>query len=392
MGIYQGCSGPSAQLRHVLELHEMSSTASKIVCETETQCLAPIELELLSERPFVSIITSNYNYADFLPDAAESVLAQTYSDFEWIICDDGSTDRSLHIMQDLARRDSRIRIIAKRNGGQASGFNRAFASSSGELIFLLDSDDIYCPTKLETMIQAHRLKHGAGLGLHRVQWVNHARKHRGVWPSATRMPSGWHGESMLANGGVVPYMPPTSGLSLHRSVAKRIFPLPETPKLPYADQIVTRFAPLLTGVMRRQEILAEYRVHGSNAFIRKGTNADSILWEITLCRNLWAAQQEFLRTLGQGAADRLQPVEASGYLIYLGYLYARLSGADDQHIRYEQFIAQMENGNAIMNCFWKASLYLPAPLFADMVSFVSRPGTLKQIAAWLRRHDEHQSG
>jgi glycosyltransferase involved in cell wall biosynthesis len=334
----------------------------------------------------VSIITSNYNYADFLPDAAESVLAQTYSEYEWVICDDGSTDRSLQVMQDLARRDSRIRIMEKKNGGQASGFNSAVAASSGELVFFLDSDDLYYPTKIETMVQGHQSERCAGLGVHRLQWVNHARKRQGACPSSAKMPSGWHGESMLSNGGILPYLPPTSGLSLHWTVARRIFPLPETRTLPYGDQFITRLAPLLTNVVRREEILAEYRVHGNNLFIRKGTNADSILREILLCRNYWAAQEEFLRTLGQGAANRLQPVEVNPYLIYLRYLAARFTSADDQRLRYEEFIAQLESGSAMMNCFWKSSLYLPAPLFAAAVSFISTPSPLKQLAAWLRRH------
>lgn len=362
----------------------MSSRVCTVPNDVEPIHLAPMELAPLSDRPFVSIITSNYNYASFLPDAAESLLAQTYSEFEWIVCDDGSTDRSLEILDGLAKRDSRIRVIAKANGGQASGFNRAFESSSGELIFFLDSDDAFYRTKLETMIEAHQSEPQAGLGLHRVQWVNQVRKRQGVWPSAANMPSGWHGELMLSNGGVLPYMPPTSGLSLHRTVAERLFPLPETPKLPYADQIVTRLAPFLTNVVRRREILAEYRVHGNNAFIRKGTSADSILWEIILCGNLWAAQRDFLRALKPGAEERLQTVEVSPYLIYLRYLYARLAGADDQRLRYEEYMGQMNNGNFIMNTFWRASLYLPAGLFADIVSFLSRPSTLKQLAAWLR--------
>src|ERR1700739_1253060 len=134
----------------------MSSTACNVPIDTASRPLAPIELEPLSERPLVSIITSNYNYANFLPDAAESVLAQTYSEFEWIICDDGSTDRSLQVMQDLAKRDSRIRLMMQKNVGQASGFNSALRVSSGELIFLLDSDDVYYPTKVERMVQAHQ--------------------------------------------------------------------------------------------------------------------------------------------------------------------------------------------------------------------------------------------
>ena len=222
----------------------MSRNVSKKPIEIVSRRLIPIPLASLSERPHVSILTSNYNYAGFLPEAADSVLGQTYSNFEWIICDDGSTDRSLDVLQSLRDRDSRIRILSKRNGGQASGLNTAFSNSSGELIFLLDSDDIYHRSKLEVMVSSHLSEPTAGFGLHRVQWVSNTRARQGVWPPAAKIPAGWFGESMLSTGGVLPYMPPTSALSLHRSVAERIFPLPETPELTgVADQVITRLSP-----------------------------------------------------------------------------------------------------------------------------------------------------
>ncbi len=91
---------------------------------------------------------------------------------------------------------------------------------------------------------------------------------------------------MLLDGGVVGYMPPTSGLSLHRGVAGRIFPLPESyPLTATADQVITRLAPLLTSVVRRQDVLTEYRLHGANSYERSKITAESILREITFVEN-----------------------------------------------------------------------------------------------------------
>ncbi len=94
--------------------------------------LAPIPLKTLPERPKVAVLVSNYNYAEYIRQAIESVLAQTYKNFELIICDDGSTDNSKEIIAGYCLHDSRISLIAKENGGQASGFNAAFAASTGE--------------------------------------------------------------------------------------------------------------------------------------------------------------------------------------------------------------------------------------------------------------------
>ncbi len=363
----------------------MRGINSKTPFEIVSHRLTPIPLTTLSERPLVSILTSNYNYADFLSEAADSVLAQTYPNFEWIICDDGSTDRSLDVLQVLSGNDSRIRVLSKRNGGQASGLNTAFSNSSGELIFFLDSDDVYHPSKLEVMVYAHQSQPSTGFGLHRVQWVSNTRVRHGVWPPAAKIPNGWFGESMLSTGGVLPFMPPTSALSLHRSVAERIFTLPETPELTgVADQVITRLAPLLTPVLRRPEILAEYRVHGNNAYIRTKTDADSISREITTCHNLWSAQKDFLETLGPGVASRFKALESNSYLIYLRYLFSRLSRSADQRLRHERFIAQLDAGRPIMNFFWRCSIYFPVSLFGAAVTFLSRPSLLKQLAARLR--------
>ena len=105
--------------------------------------LRPIELRPCSTDPLVSILVSNYNYARYIGDALQSALGQTYANIELIVCDDGSTDDSVQVIEQYERKDARLRFIRKANGGQGSGFNAAFAASRGEIIALLDSDDLF---------------------------------------------------------------------------------------------------------------------------------------------------------------------------------------------------------------------------------------------------------
>ncbi len=105
----------------------------------------------------VSVILNNYNYAHFLDSAIESVLKQTYGNFELIVVDDGSSDNSREIINYYVSKDSRIIPILKKNEGQASALNIGFKKSKGEIISFLDSDDIYAPNKLEEIVKYHSL-------------------------------------------------------------------------------------------------------------------------------------------------------------------------------------------------------------------------------------------
>ncbi len=71
---------------------------------------------------------------------------------ELIICDDGSTDESARVIEQYQRKDPRVRMIRKANGGQASGLNAAFAASRGAILSLLDSDDLFLPHKIERIV------------------------------------------------------------------------------------------------------------------------------------------------------------------------------------------------------------------------------------------------
>src|SRR2546430_12070413 len=120
-------------------------------------------------RPLVSILINNYNYGRFLREAIDSALRQTYTNTEVIVVDDGSTDDSRPI---IAGYGSRIVPVLKENGGQASAFNAGFAVSKGELVCLLDSDDVWITEKVERVVQAALSRPTAVLIYHRVQPVS----------------------------------------------------------------------------------------------------------------------------------------------------------------------------------------------------------------------------
>ncbi|WP_027375754.1 glycosyltransferase family 2 protein [Kaistella palustris] len=101
--------------------------------------------------PQVSIITPVYNSARFLQETANSVLSQTFSDWEWLVTDDGSTDNSAAILTNL--NDHRIKITCSdQNGGAGRARNISLEKASGRYITFLDADDYWEPTFLEEMI------------------------------------------------------------------------------------------------------------------------------------------------------------------------------------------------------------------------------------------------
>ncbi len=96
----------------------------------------------------LSVVMSVYNSESFLAEAIESVLGQTFSDFEFVIVDDGSTDRSTEILAAYARRDPRIRLYRQENRGVVDALNRGCDLAQGACIARMDADDIALPDRL----------------------------------------------------------------------------------------------------------------------------------------------------------------------------------------------------------------------------------------------------
>lgn len=99
----------------------------------------------------VSVIMPVYRVEEYVGRAIESILAQTLPEFEFFIVDDGSPDRSGEICDEYAKRDARIRVIHKKNGGAPAARNTAMELARGEYLYFLDSDDWAEPEMLEEL-------------------------------------------------------------------------------------------------------------------------------------------------------------------------------------------------------------------------------------------------
>lgn len=104
--------------------------------------------------PVVSVITPAFNARRFIGETVESVLAQTFTDFEMLVVDDCSRDDTPEVVRELARADGRVRLIQHQaNGGPATARNTALEHAAGRYVAFLDSDDLWLPGKLEEQIR-----------------------------------------------------------------------------------------------------------------------------------------------------------------------------------------------------------------------------------------------
>jgi glycosyltransferase involved in cell wall biosynthesis len=106
----------------------------------------------MSELPVVSVVMPCYNAAEHVARAIETVMCQTFSDWELIVVDDGSVDGTAAIVQGFS--DPRIRLLQQRNTGVSAARNRGVGECRGELVAFLDSDDTWAPRFLARMIEA----------------------------------------------------------------------------------------------------------------------------------------------------------------------------------------------------------------------------------------------
>lgn len=118
-------------------------------------------------EPLVSIITPAYNAARFIHAAVTSVINQTWKNWELIIVNDGSTDKTLEICQSFCNTDPRIKLITTPNHGVSHARNVGLESASGSYIGFLDADDIIAENYIENLVKALDLTNAdvAGAGV-----------------------------------------------------------------------------------------------------------------------------------------------------------------------------------------------------------------------------------
>ncbi|MBI4782352.1 MAG: glycosyltransferase family 2 protein [Oscillatoriophycideae cyanobacterium NC_groundwater_1537_Pr4_S-0.65um_50_18] len=120
----------------------------------------------------ISVVVPAYNAVQDLSQTLESVLQQTFTDFELLVVDDGSTDDTAKIVQDYVERDSRVRLVSQYNQGVSVARNTGIQESTGEFVAFLDHDDLWLPNKLAAHVQHLSLDANLGISFARIEFMN----------------------------------------------------------------------------------------------------------------------------------------------------------------------------------------------------------------------------
>lgn len=222
-----------------------------------------------------SIIVNNYNYGQFVGEAIESALAQTYPHTEVIVVDDGSTDDSRAV---LTRFEDRVVTVLKPNGGQASALNLSVPMARGDVVYLLDSDDV---------LEPHAVERSIGLfedpSVVKAHWPMRLIDRHGNFSGVTRpnrLETGNLRERAVKIGPANHQSPPASGNAWARSLLAELFPVHEQDFRNDVDSYLMAMAPLFGAVAAVPEPLSRYRVHGTNITSQLGARWRLRQWEM----------------------------------------------------------------------------------------------------------------
>lgn len=131
-------------------------------------------------KPFVSVVIPSYNHEKFIQECIQSVLNQTYQDFEIIITDDGSSDRTVDLIEGFS--DTRIKLFKfPVNMGASIAANHCILNSSGKYIAMLNSDDIWYPRKLEIQVDYLETHPDISIVFTRAEWIDDAGRPLRQW-------------------------------------------------------------------------------------------------------------------------------------------------------------------------------------------------------------------
>lgn len=137
----------------------------------------------MNQNPLVSIVTPLYNHRKYLPRTVEAVLSQTHENWEWIVCDDCSTDGSYEFMQIAAKQEPRIKLMRNDvNSKIVITTQRCMDEAKGEFMYILDSDDYCKPEYLAEMIRLLNTHPTASVGFARCFTMDANDGYWGAWP------------------------------------------------------------------------------------------------------------------------------------------------------------------------------------------------------------------
>lgn len=213
----------------------------------------------------VDIVITNHNYGRFLAAAIDSALAQTRPGVGIIAVDDGSDDGSQEI---LAAYEDRIEVILKEQGGQASALNAGIERCQGEVLVVLDSDDVLRPEAADLVAKAFEADPGLVKVQFRMEVIDAEGRRTGVKKPFEYLlaPTGDVRRAELAFPFDLAWLP-GGGTAFRLSSLRDLLPIPEAdyPRCG-ADWYLVHLTALSGSAAALDEICAEYRVHGGNGY------------------------------------------------------------------------------------------------------------------------------
>lgn len=204
----------------------------------------------------ISVVIDNHNYGRFLRETLDSVLAQVLDDVavDIVVVDDGSTDDSREILASYA---PRVKSLLQARQGQATAFNVGLAAATGDIVCLLDSDDVFLPGKLAAVVAAFEDP--------KVVCVQHFLHDTDakLSPLPRRFPA-WPARYVLEDylEGRTEFTA-TSGLAFRRETLQKLLPIPKD-LFYYLDDFLTAHALFFGEIANIPSVLGLHRMHGAN--------------------------------------------------------------------------------------------------------------------------------
>ncbi|ORA26991.1 glycosyltransferase family 2 protein [Mycobacterium aquaticum] len=325
--------------------------------------------ELTPSRPFVSVLIATYNHAAYLAETLDSVARQTFTDYEIVVVDDGSTDGTDEIVSawsaEYARaHDNAMRVTRIDNSGQSAAIEHGFGLCTGDYIALLDSDDRWEPNKLAAVNEAVRECPEAGMVVHPLHVIDTLGRRTGdTRPLRARLSEGDLRDHVRRTGRQI--APATSGVVIRSDVFAQLLPMPTRRFRSAADAYLTLGATLAAPVRAIHEPLGEYRMHPDSMYLRRTISPEGLRTTVEM-------QRAIARHLGIEAAAEKNPH-------FMRHAFALAVFEESWSNRWRQFrrlIAATLTDQAhrpldrlIFSAYWTVCLLAPAGVFARLWRF-----------------------
>jgi glycosyltransferase involved in cell wall biosynthesis len=336
--------------------------------------IQPVPLRPLPSQPLVSVLIANYNYAGFLPAALDSLLQQTYPNWHAIVCDDGSTDNSGKVIQQYVDRDPRVQLLKKSNGGQNSAFNACYREVRGQIVCLLDADDLFDRRKIQLVVESFLANPEAGVCNH-FSHVIDSDGHPQAITVHRFLDFGWLANEAVVRGACV-CVPTTSCMSIRREIADLLFPISQRQDRDL-DGYIGMAAQFLTPFCLVHEPLSSYRIHANNMGGLTEPTPRRLRYELHLIELRTATLKQFVSDrLGEELAGRIA-LEDNPQYIQAALKLLAIESADRRLPRALALIRRHPNPK--WRAIWRAIFAAPGPLSRLAVPLMHRSYRVKAV-------------